>query len=124
MAQNLELGRLASNGQIDQLRNELAATRVENELNLKRIDEFQTTHRELQRTYDELTERYTVLQQVRIFRGFVKFSFQSFEELQNAASVRAKTEEKSTDALMDGSTIDRICDLNSTIEVTNVVLVF
>jgi hypothetical protein len=124
MAQNLELGRLASNGQIDQLRNELAATRVENELNLKRIDEFQTTHRELQRTYDELTERYTVLQQVRIFRGFVKFSCQSFEELQNAASVRAKTEEKSTDALMDGSTIDRICDLNSTIEVTNVVLVF
>jgi hypothetical protein len=31
-------------------------------------------------------------------------------------AIRAETEEKSTDALLDGSTIDRICDLNQTIE--------
>ncbi|KAI6184656.1 hypothetical protein M3Y97_00619600 [Aphelenchoides bicaudatus] len=103
LTQNLERSQLVSSGQLGQLRSELASTRSENELNLQRIDEFQTTHRELQRTYDELIERYAELQQ-------------SFEQLQNAHAVRAKTEEKSTDSLLDGSTIDQMYALNSTIE--------
>lgn len=102
IAQNLS--RLASSSQIEQLRSELTATRAENDQNLRRISDFQHTHQTLQKTYEELAERYTTLQK-------------SFEELQNVSSIRAQMEEKSTDALLDGSTIDRICDLNSTIEV-------
>lgn len=100
----MESTRLTSNEEIEELRQELVSTRAENELNLQRIDKFQTTHQTMQRTYDELIERYTTLQQ-------------SFEDLQQASTVKARTEEKSTDALLDGTTIDRICDLNATIEV-------
>jgi hypothetical protein len=60
----LELSRLASSDQVEELRTELVSTRAENELNLQRIGEVQATHQTLQRTYDELIERYTNLQEV------------------------------------------------------------
>lgn len=70
ISQNPESSRFASNEQVEQLRNELIATRAENDQNLRRINEFQSTHQTMQRTYDELVERYSALQQVSQIHSF------------------------------------------------------
>jgi BMFP domain-containing protein YqiC len=71
ISENLESGRLVSNEQMEQLRSELAATRAENELNLQRIEQFENSHRMLQKTYEDLIERYTILQEV-LFNSHLK----------------------------------------------------